>query len=172
MFDSFEGQKGDEMRRSFLNEAGKSGELLRKARSLACFGNQYYKPPPLVDRFQCSRFLVTLLLESGKLYSHRSFGGSWTWKKATHTHTNTLGRRLPKRKEGRKWSLPVSLLSDLIPPRGRKKRRDPLETRCSLMGWHTFPFYSLDFSRVPRPFSTEPFPICQYLLVFFRPFNG
>ena len=83
------------------------------------------------------------------------------------THTNTLGRRLPKRKEGRKWSLPVSLLSDLIPPRGRKKRRDPLETRCSLMGWHTFPFYSLDFSRVPRPFSTEPFPICQYLLVFF-----
>ena len=88
------------------------------------------------------------------------------------THTNTLGRRLPKRKEGRKWSLPVSLLSDLIPPRGRKKRRDPLETRCSLMGWHTFPFYSLDFSRVPRPFSTEPFPICQYLLVFFRPFNG
>ena len=89
MFDSFEGQKGDEMRRSFLNEAGKSGELLRKARSLACFGNQYYKPPPLVDRFQCSRFLVTLLLESGKLYSHRSFGGSWTWKKATHTLTHS-----------------------------------------------------------------------------------
>ena len=86
------------------------------------------------------------------------------------THTNTLGRRLPKRKEGRKWWLPVSLLSDLIPPRGRKKRRDPLETRCSLMGWHTFPFYSLDFSRVPRPFSTEPFPICQYLLVFFSSF--
>lgn len=45
-------------------------------------------------------------------------------------------------RKGRKWSLPVSLLSDLIPPE-RRESQDPLETlsRASLMVLRrTFPF--------------------------------